>query len=251
MTVARRRRLALGGGGSMREPRAGLVDEVDGAVRQPVVAQVALGQLRGRLERVVGVADVVVRLVPAAQALEDLHRLLDRRLVDDDLLQPAGQRAVLLDVLELLERRRPDDAQFAGGEDRLDERREIERAAGGGAGADGRVDLVDEENRQRLRASSAAMTALKRSSKSPRKRVPASSAAVSSEKTSAPFRMSGTSSSSRRWARPSASAVLPTPASPTNTGLFLRRRQRISSVRLQFDRAADERIELAARARAR
>ena len=78
---------------------------------------------------------------------------------------------------------------------------------------------------------SAVITALKRSSKSPRKRVPASSAAVSSEKTSAPCSTSGTSSCSSRAASPSASAVLPTPASPTNTGLFLRRRQRISSVR--------------------
>ena len=44
------------------------------------------------------------------------------------------------------------------------------------------------------RFASAVITALKRSSKSPRKRVPASSAAVSSEKTSAPFSASGTSS---------------------------------------------------------
>ena len=36
---------------------------------------------------------------------------------------------------------------------------------------------------------------------------------------------------SSRVARPSAIAVLPTPASPTNTGLFLRRRQRTSIVR--------------------
>ena len=49
---------------------------------------------------------------------------------------------------------------------------------------------------------------------------------------------------------PSASAVLPTPASPTNTGLFFRRRQRISIVRCSSCGAADQRIELAgARAR--
>ena len=54
---------------------------------------------------------------------------------------------------------------------------------------------------------------------------------MSSAKTSAPCSTSGTSSCSSRAASPSASAVLPTPASPTKTGLFLRRRQRISSVR--------------------
>ena len=106
-------------------------------------------------------------------------------LLDDDLLQPARQRPVALDVLELLERRRTDDTEVAGSEHRLDQRGEIERAARRGAGADRRVDLVDEENRIRP-LGERRMTALKRSSKSPRKRVPASSAVVSSEYTSAP-----------------------------------------------------------------
>ena len=88
-------------------------------------------------------------LVARAQAAQDPDGLLDRRLLDRDLLQPARERAVLLDVLELLERRRSDDAEIAGGEDRLDQRRQIHRAAGGGAGADGRVDLVDEQDRAR------------------------------------------------------------------------------------------------------
>ena len=76
------------------------------------------------------------------------------------------------------------------------------------------------------------MTALKRSSKSPRNRVPASRPPVSSAKISAPFSASWhIVGSSSRAASPSAMAVLPTPASPTNTGLFLRRRQRTSIVR--------------------
>ena len=54
---------------------------------------------------------------------------------------------------------------------------------------------------------------------------------MSSEKISASFSVSCTSSESRRTARPSAMAVLPTPASPTNTGLFLRRRHSTSMVR--------------------
>ena len=87
-----------------------------------------------------------MRLVPPAQAGQDAHRLVDRRLVDGDLLQPPRERAILLDVLELLERRRADDAQLARREQRLQHRREVHRAAGHRARADRRMDLVDEEN---------------------------------------------------------------------------------------------------------
>ena len=45
------------------------------------------------------------------------------------------------------------------------------------------------------------------------------------------FRTSGTSPWTMRSARPSAIAVLPTPGSPTNSGLFFERRQRIWIVR--------------------
>ena len=107
------------------------------------------GQLRGRLERRVGVGHAVMLFVAAPQTGEDLDRFVDRRLVDGDLLQPPGERAILFDVLELLERRRADDAKIAGREQRLDQRREIHRAAGDRAGADGRVHFVDEENRLR------------------------------------------------------------------------------------------------------
>ena len=83
-----------------------------------------------------------------------------------------------------------------------------------------------------LRFASAPMTALKRSSKSPRKRVPASSARrCRARRPRRPSAAPGTSSSSSRARAPRPCAVLPTPASPTNTGLFLRRRQRISIVR--------------------
>ena len=70
-------------------------------------------------------------------------------------------------------------------------------------------------------------TPFKRCSKSPRYLVPASSAPMSSENTFDSARISGTSPCVMRHARPSAIAVLPTPASPTSSGLFLRRRHRI------------------------
>ncbi len=46
-------------------------------------------------------------------------------------------------------------------------------------------------------------------------------------------------------ARPSAIAVLPTPASPTSSGLFLRRRQRVWIDPFDFFLAADQGIDLA------
>ena len=95
------------------------------------------------------VAHRVMVLVAAAQSLQDLNRLVHRRLLDDDLLEPPRQRAVLLDVLVLLEGRRADHAQLAGREHRLDQRREIERPAGGRPRADRGVNLVDEEDRLR------------------------------------------------------------------------------------------------------
>ena len=129
--------------------RAGFVDEIDRAVRQPVIAKVPRRQLRGRLERRVRVADAVMLLVPAPQPGENLHRFLDRGLLDGNLLQAPGERAILLDVLELLERRRADHAKIARREKRLEQRRQIHRAAGDRAGADGGVHFVDEENRLR------------------------------------------------------------------------------------------------------
>jgi hypothetical protein len=56
----------------------------------------------------------VVGLVPVAQALEDLDRVLQGRLGDLDRLEPALQGGVLLDVLAVLvERGRADRLQLA------------------------------------------------------------------------------------------------------------------------------------------
>ena len=88
----------------------------------------------------------MVLLVAVAQALEDLHGLLDRRLLDADLLEAALERAVALQVLAVLvERRRADRLQLAAGERRLEDRGGVDRALGG-AGADEIVELVDEQD---------------------------------------------------------------------------------------------------------
>ncbi len=67
-------------------------------------------------------------------------------------------------------------------------------------------------------------TALSRSSNSPRYFAPATIAARSRAISRLSRSESGTSPSTIRWARPSTTAVLPTPGSPISTGLFLVRR---------------------------
>ena len=85
-------------------------------------------------------------LVALAQAAQDRDRLLDGRLVDEDRLEAALEGGVLLDVLAVLvERRRADRVELAAGEHRLEQVRGVHRAFGR-AGADDRVQLVDEQD---------------------------------------------------------------------------------------------------------
>ena len=90
--------------------------------------------------------DAVVRLVALLQAAQDRDRVRDRRLADEDRLEAPLERGVLLDVLAVLvERRRADAAQLAAREHRLEQVRGVDRALRR-AGADDRVQLVDEED---------------------------------------------------------------------------------------------------------
>ena len=74
-------------------------------------------------------------------------------------------------------------------------------------------------------------TAFSRSSNSPRYFAPATMPPRSSAMSRRPLRDSGTSPATMRWARPSTTAVLPTPGSPISTGLFLVRRLRTCTTR--------------------
>ena len=128
------------------QSRAGLVDEVDGLVRQEPVGDVAVGQRRRRDQRLVGDRDAVVRLVAVAQALEHLDGVRDRRLGDLDRLEAALERGVLLEVLAVLvEGGRADGLQLAAGQHRLEDAGGVDRALGR-AGTDEGVDLVDEQH---------------------------------------------------------------------------------------------------------
>ena len=92
----------------------------------------------------------MVLLVVRLQALEDVHALVERGLLDVHFLEPTGQRAILLEmVAELVVGSRTDAAQLALGKDRLQEGRGVHRTAAGRAGTHDGVDFVDEQDRAR------------------------------------------------------------------------------------------------------
>ncbi len=127
---------------------AGFVDHVDRLVGQLAVVDVFRRQFDGGLDRVGRVADFVIVLEIGLDALQDLDRVGNGRLDHVDLLEPAHQRAVLLEILAVfLVGRRTDAAQRAGLQRGLEQVRRIHRAAAGGAGTDHRVDFVDEQDR--------------------------------------------------------------------------------------------------------
>ena len=105
---------------------------------------------RGARERRRRVLDAVVLLEARLQPLQDLDGLGDRRLRHVDLLEAPRQRVVLLeDLAVFVVGRRADALQRAGRQRGLEQVGRVERAAGRGAGADDRVDLVDEQDRLR------------------------------------------------------------------------------------------------------
>ena len=131
---------------------AGLVDEVDRLVGQESVRDVAVGEVRRGDQRLVGDLDRVELLVDLAQTLQDVDGHGDRRLLDLHRLEAALERGVLLDVLAVLvDGRGADGLELTARQHRLQDRRGVDGAFGG-AGADERVDLVDEQDDVTARA---------------------------------------------------------------------------------------------------
>ncbi len=79
-------------------------------------------------------------------------------------------------------------------------------------------------------AFTSSMTPRRRFSNSPRTPAPACSRPRSSMRSDTPCSAGGTSPEASRRAKPSTTAVLPTPASPVRIGLFCRRRVRMSMI---------------------
>ena len=128
------------------QPRRGFVHQVDRLVGQEAVGDVAVRQRGRRHQRGIGDAHAVVLLVFVLQAAQDRDGILDRRLGDEDRLEPPRQRGVLFDVLAIfVERGGADAMQFAARQRRLQQVGRIHRAVGL-AGADQRVHLVDEQD---------------------------------------------------------------------------------------------------------
>ena len=127
------------------QPRRRLVDEVDRLVGQLAAGDVAVGEGGRRDQGGVGDPDAVVRLVLLLDAAQDLDGVLDAGLADEDLLEAALQRRVLLDPLAVLvERGRADHVQLAAGQHRLEHVAGVHRRVATGARTDDRVQLVDE-----------------------------------------------------------------------------------------------------------
>ena len=88
-------------------------------------------------------------LVALPDAVQDLDRLLDGRLVDQDRLEAALQGGVLLDVLAVLvQGGGADGLQLAARQRRLQDVGRVDGALGR-AGAHQRVQLVDEQDASR------------------------------------------------------------------------------------------------------
>ena len=128
------------------QARGRLVHEVDRLVGQEPVGDVAVAELGGGHEGAVGDPHAVVQFVLLLDAAQDRDRVLDRRLLDHQRLEPPRQRRVLLHVLAVLvERGRTDAVQLAAGQRGLEEVRGVHRPVSL-AGADQGVHLVDEED---------------------------------------------------------------------------------------------------------
>ena len=128
-----------------------LVDHINRRIRQLAVVDIARRQFDGRFDRVIGVAQIVVILKMRLQPHQDLDRIVHRRLIHVDLLEPARQRAVLLKVLaEFLVGGRAHAAQLAALQRGFQQVRGIHRPATGGPGPNHRMDFVDEQDRIRV-----------------------------------------------------------------------------------------------------
>ena len=125
---------------------AGFVHDVDRLVGQVAGGDVAVREADGGLDGGVGVFALVVLFILRADTAQDEHGVFGRRVVDLDGLEAALEGGVLLDVLTVFRERGGADAlDFAAGKGRLEDVGGVHRAFGG-AGADDRVHLVDEQD---------------------------------------------------------------------------------------------------------
>ena len=143
----RRRRGAL----ADRDAGAGGVEQAHRLVGQLPRRDVAGREMHGGDHRLVGNPHAMVLFHRLQDAAQHVAAFLDRRLLDVDRLEAAGQRRVLLEILAVLgPGRRADRPQRAARQRRLEQVRRVARALRA-AGADQRVRFVDEQDDRRRR----------------------------------------------------------------------------------------------------
>ena len=189
--------------------------------------------------------DAVVVLVALLEPAQDRDRVVDVGLADEHRLEAPLERGVLLDVLAVLvERGRADAAQLAAGEHRLEQVGGVHRALGR-AGADDRVQLVDEEDDLALAAWTSVQDGLE-----PLLELAAvlragdQRADVERDHAAVAQRL-GDVALDDPLCEPSTIAVLPTPGSPIRTGLFFVRRESTWITRRISSSRPIDRVELA------
>ena len=128
------------------DQRTGLIDQVDGLVRQLPIRDVAMRQRRRRHDGRIGDLDAMMHFVALFQAAQDRDGVLHRRLIDQHLLEAPLERRVLLDVLAIfIERGGADAMQLAARQRGLQHVARVHGALGL-AGAHHGVQFVDEQN---------------------------------------------------------------------------------------------------------
>ena len=124
--------------------RADLVEGVDGLIREEAVGDIPLCQFDARLNGIVGVADVVMFLVALFDIVQNFQRLFSRRGFDDDFLESAFQRTILLNgVAILVECRSTDTLDGASCQGGFENIGSIHRT-GSRPGSDERMNLIHE-----------------------------------------------------------------------------------------------------------
>ena len=223
---ARPRRPRRAGSRSPSQPGGGLVDKVDRLVRQEPAGDVAVGQGGGGHQRGVGDAHAVVHLVRSDRP----RRMPTVSSTDGSPTNTCWKRRSSAASFSMYLRYSSSVVAPT--------RRSSPRASMGlimlpasiapspVAPAPTMVCISSMKVMICPADSDLVGTALRRSSNSPRYFRPATMDPRSSEMTVLSRRLSGTSPSMMRCARPSTIAVLPTPGSPISTGLFLVRRLR-------------------------
>ena len=125
---------------------ANLVDDINGLVGEELADNVFCAQVNRVLENIVAELDSVELLVLGAETLQNLERLVLRRLGQVDFLEPTAESLVLLNlVLVLVVGGGADDFQLTTADIWLEDVGRVHRAFGGTCADDG-VKLINEKN---------------------------------------------------------------------------------------------------------